>query len=183
MHLIASFLLAGLLGSKRPGDARRVPSFPGVIETVHLLPGRARFRTPHLVGRRPEGEVLKRQLARLNGVVGVEVNSISGSICLRFDDDRLKPELLLAAIIRLLGLEREIERAPRSRIGREIQETGEALNRAMYERTGGMIDFHTAMPLLLVMLGVRNIVAGRMLGWPLLWWAYRALFPPAWKDR
>ena len=95
----------------------------------------------------------------------------------------LKPELLLAAIIRLLGLERQIERPPRPWVGREVQQTGEALNRAVYERTGGMIDFYTAVPLLLVILGVRNIAAGKMLGWPLLWWAYRELFPPLWKDR
>jgi hypothetical protein len=122
-------------------------------------------------------------LGRLTGVKEAEVNTISGSICLRFAGDQLKPELLLAAIIRLLGLERQIERAPRPWIGREIQQTGEALNRAMYERTGGVFDLYTAMPLLLFILGVRNIAAGRTMGWPLLWWAYRDLFPPAWKDR
>jgi hypothetical protein len=46
-----------------------------------------------------------------------------------------------------------------------------------------LLDFYTAMPLLLVILGVRNVLAGRMLGWPLLWWAYREVFPPTWKDR
>ena len=183
MHLITGFILASVLGRKRRGASRRAPSFPGVIETVHLLPGRVRFRTPHLVGKQPEGKELKRRLARIDGVKEVEVSSVSGSICLRFADDRLKPELLMAAIIRLLGLERQIERAPRSWLGREIRDTGEALNRAMHERTGGMVDFYTAMPLLLVVLGVRNIAARRTMGWPMLWWAYRELFPPAWKDQ
>ncbi len=146
------------------------------------MPGRVRFRAPRLVGRQHEGEELKRRLAHLNGVKEVEVSSISGSVCLRFAEDRLKPELLLAAIIRLLGLERQLERAPRSWVARELQETGDALNRALYERTGGVIDFYTAMPLLLAVLGVRNIVAGRVFGWPLLWWAYREVFPPVWKD-
>jgi hypothetical protein len=183
MHLITGFIVASLLGRKKRGNLRRLPSFPGVIETVHLLPGRVRFRTPRLLGRQTEALELKKRLGGLSGVIDVEVNSVSGSICLRFADDQLKPELLLAAIIRLLGLERQIERPPRPWVGREVQQTGEALNRALYERTGGMIDFYTAMPLLLVILGVRNIAAGKMLGWPLLWWAYRELFPPLWKDR
>lgn len=183
MHLITGFLLASVLGRKGRRSPRCAPSFPGVIETVHVLPGRVRFRTPHLVGRQPEAQELQRRLARLDGVKEAAVDCVSGSICLRFADDQLKPELLLGAIIRLLGLERHIERAPRSWLGRELRETGEALNRAVYERTGGMVDFYTAMPLLLVILGVRNVAAGRMLGWPLLWWAYRELFPPAWKDQ
>ena len=150
---------------------------------MHLLPGRVRFRVPGLVGRRAEGQQLKARLARLEAVKEVEVNPISGSIRLRFAEERLQPELLLGATIRLLGLERQLERAPRSWLAREVQEGGEALNRAVYQRTGGLLDFYTAMPLLLVILGVRNVLAGRMLGWPLLWWAYREVFPPTWKDR
>ena len=183
MHLITGFVLAGLLGRKHRGRPSRLPKFPGVIETVHLLPGRVRFRTPNLVGRQTQAEELQKRLAQIHGLLSVSVNSISGSICLRFRPDRIKPEMLLAAIVRLLGLEQQIGQRPRSLVGREIRAAGDALNHAMFERTGGLIDLYTAMPLLLLAVGLRNIAAGRVVGWPLLWWAYRTLFPPAWTDK
>jgi hypothetical protein len=183
MHLITGFLLAGLLGRKQSSHRSRLPTFPGVIETVHLLPGRVRFRAPNLVGRRIQAEELEKRLAQISGLLSASVNSVSGSICLQFESERVKPEMLLAAIVRLLGLEKEIGQRPRSLIGREIRETGDALNRAMFQRSGGMIDFYTAMPLLLLAVGFRNIAAGRVAGWTLVWWAYRTLFPPAWNDQ
>jgi hypothetical protein len=87
--------------------------------------------------------------------------------------------MLLGAAIRLLGLDSQIARPPRSRVGSGIRQAGDALNRAVHEKTGGMIDLWTSLALLLVALGVRQIAAGnRQLGWPLLWWAYVSIFPP-----
>jgi hypothetical protein len=179
MHLITGFLLTALLGRKRGQRRIRLPSFPGILETAHMLPGRVRFRVPALEGLDDVAAEVRQRLRKLEGVQSVDVSTVSGSVLLTFRPEDVDPEMLLAAVIRLLGLEEQIEQAPRSRLGFEIREMGAALNRAVHEKTGGMIDLWTALPLVLVALGVRNLVSRNgQPGWPLLWWAYLALFPP-----
>jgi len=179
MHLVTGVLLTALLGRKGRRQRIRLPSFPGILETVHALPGRVRFRVPAIVGCREAADETQKRLGKLEGVESVDASSVSGTVLLTFDTQRVEPEILLAAVIRLLGLEEQIENAPRSRVGREIREIGAAVNRAVHEQTGGMIDLWTALPLVLVALGVRNVlVQNGQFGWPLLWWAYLALFPP-----
>ncbi|HTU02041.1 MAG TPA: hypothetical protein VMG58_09505 [Candidatus Sulfotelmatobacter sp.] len=178
MHIITGLLLTALLKRKPGGGSQRLPTFPGVLETVHVLPGRIRVRAPSLVDRRSQAEDLQNRLARLDGVQEVAVSTVSGSVCVHFASDRVTPELLLGAIIRLLGLERQLQRLPRSVLGQEIREGGEAVNRAIHAQTGGLLDLWTTVPLVLAGLGVRNVATGRAYGWPMLWWAYRSLFPP-----
>jgi len=179
MHLITGVILTALLGRKRGVRRNRLPSFPGVIETAHLLPGRVRFRAPALIGQRGDAAELQKRLARLDGIHDAGVSSVTGSVLIQFAPDRVTPEILLGAVIRLLGLEKEIERMPRSRVGQGIREAGEGLNRAIHEQTGGMLDLWTGLALVLVALGIRHVAAGnRQLGWPLLWWAYLSMFPP-----
>ena len=178
MHIMTGLLLASLFGRKSGPDRPPLPTFPGVLETVHVLPGRIRLRTPRLVRRPREAEALQHRLARLAGVHDVAVNPLSGSICVRFAPDRVRPELLFGAVIRLLGLERELQRRPRSRIGQGIRDGGDALNRALHSQTGGLLDLWTAVPLALTGLAMRNIATGQPYGWPMLWWAYRSLFSP-----
>jgi hypothetical protein len=179
MHLITAALVTALLGRKQGAGKNRLPNFPGVIETVHLLPGRVRFRAPILVGRRGPAEELRKRLAKLDGVNAVEVSPLSGSVLVRFAPERIKPEMPMGAVIRLLGLEKDIQCPPRARIGEGIHQTGEAMNRAVYAQTGGMLDLWTSLTLLPVALGARQFLAGNRAGaWPLLWWAYLSMFPP-----
>jgi hypothetical protein len=148
------------------------------MEVTHVLPGRLRLRAPVLVGQRRAGDQLQKSIARLDGVRAVEVSSVSGSVLVHFAADRVKPDMLMGAAIRLLGLEREIQRTPPSHIGEGIRQAGDSLNHAIHQQTGGVIDLWTSVPLVLVALGLRQLAAGNQFGWPLLWWAYRSMFPP-----
>jgi hypothetical protein len=178
MHLIATAALTALLGRKRNVGHGGLPSFVGVMETAHVLPGRLRLYAPVLIGRRGAADQLQKSLARLEGVRAVEASSVSGSLLVCFAPDRVKPDMLLGAAIRLLGLEREVQRPPPSHIGEGIRQTGASLNHAIHEQTGGMIDLWTSVTLLLAAAGVRQLAAGNQFGWSLLWWAYRSTFPP-----
>ena len=178
MHILTGLLLTTLLKPKADKATPRLPSFPGVIEAVHVLPGRIRFRTPWLVDQRRQADALRARLARLDGVRQVEVSPVSGSVCVRFAPEQVSPELLFGAVIRLLGLEVHLRRQPQSVIGREIRAGGDAVNRAIHAQTGGLLDLWTAVPLVLAGLGLRNLATGGAYGWPMLWWAYRSLFPP-----
>jgi Heavy metal associated domain 2 len=177
MHLVTAAVLTALF-RKRAAGHEGLPSFAGVMETVHVLPGRLRLRAPALIGRRAAAEQLKKSLARLEGVRDVEVSSVSGSVLFRFAPDEVTPDLLLGAAIRLLGLEKDIERTPPSQIGEGIRNAGQSLNHAIYQQTDGVIDLWTSITLLLVVSGIRQLAAGNPFGWPLLWWAYRSTFSP-----
>jgi hypothetical protein len=183
MHILTGFLLTALLGRHGSPARKRLPSFPGILETAHALPGRVRFRAPAIIGHPDAAAEVRNRLRRLEGVRSADASHVTGSLLLRYDSTRLEPEIVLAAVIRLLGLEDQIERAPRSRVACEIREIGAALNRTVHQKTRGVIDLWTALPLVLVVLGVRNVVSRNgQLGWPLLWWAYMALFPPGQKQ-
>ncbi len=176
MHLVTAAVLAALLGRK-PGLGRHgLPSFPGVLETAHALPGRLRLRAPVLIGQRAAAEQLQKTLTRLEGVRAVEVSSVTGSLLIAFAPGRVDPGLLVGAAIRLLGLERAVERTPPSYIGEGIRQAGESLNSAIHQQTGGAMDLWTAVTLLLGAAGVRQLALGNSFGWPLLWWAYRSAF-------
>lgn len=184
MHLITAAVLTALLGRKRGVNHDQLPSFAGVMETAHVLPGRVRLRAPVLIGQRAAADQLQKSFARLDGIRAVEVSSLSGSLLIHFDPDRVKPDMLLGAAIRLLGLERDIQRPPRSYVGEGILQAGESLNRAIHQQTGGVIDLWTSVALLLVALGIRHVAAGnQQLGTQRLWWAYLSMFSPAARSR
>ena len=169
MHLITAALLAALFGRDRTAGDQALPSFPGVMETVHVLPGRLRLRAPVLIGERAGADQLEKSLSRLEGVREVEVSSVSGTLLFRFAPDRVTPDLLMGAAVRLLGLERDVLQTPPSAIGEGIRNAGDSLNHAIYAQTGGALDLWTSLTLLLLASGVRQLAAGNPFGWPLLW--------------
>jgi Heavy metal associated domain 2 len=178
MHLITAFLVTTLRGQKRSAGHVVLPSFVGVVETSHALPGRLRLRAPVLVGKRAAADQLKKSLGRIDGVCGVEVSPATGSLLFHFAPDRVKPAMLIGATIRLLGLENDVERPPPSYVGAGIRRAGESLNYAVHNQTAGMLDLWTSLTLLMAGMGIRQLAKGDRFGWPLLWWAYRSMFPP-----
>lgn len=182
MHIITGLLITALLGKKAKQHQSQSPlmQLKWPIETKHLLPGRARFQIPLLVGDATAVQQIETQLQRVEGVDSVEANRISGSVLICYQPDKIAPELLFAALIRLLDLEKELERTPPSTVAKEFRNIGEALNRAVYSMTDGVIDLWTTIPLALLFVGVRKIIAEGTLSFPagftLIWWAYTSMF-------
>jgi len=179
MHLLIGFLASALMASKKRSSGRSPLlelSYP--IRTRHLLPGRVRFEIPKLVGR-PGAAAKVEALSKLEGVSEVTVTSPIGTVLIRFDEATLQPELLVAALVRVLDLEREMESAPSSAAAREIRAAGTALDRAVFDRTSGLLDLSTALPLGLAGIGIYRIVTrqGPLLptGATLLWWAFSTM--------
>ena len=92
--------------------------------------------------------------------------------------DRFR-QICFSALIRLLGLEDELSKVPTSKVNREFRNVIEALNQVIFDKTNGIIDFYTALPIVLAVLGISKIANERTLTLPtgltLLWWAYNAL--------
>jgi hypothetical protein len=185
MHIITGLLLTAFFG-KKVKQQRAQPTSPLMqlkwpIATKHFFPGRVRFQIPLLVGDDDGRQRIETQLQRVDGVDSVQTNRVSGSVLIHYQTDRIAPELLFAALIRLLGLEQELERTPEPIVSKEIRNIGEALNRAVYAGTDGLFDLWTGIPLVLLLLGVRKIMTEGTLGsfpagFTLVWWAYMALF-------
>jgi hypothetical protein len=180
MHLVIGFLASALMAARRRRGARSPLlelSYP--IRTLHLLPGRVRFEVPKLRGVSDDAEKLAATLRRLDGVGEVRVTPSIGTVLVRFDPSVLQAELLVAAIVRLLGLEREMESAPPSAAARQIRGAARALDRAVFDSTGGVLDLRTALPLVLAGLGAYRVITrqGAILptGLTLLWWSYTAM--------
>ena len=120
MHLLTGFILAGLLGKKK--DQKRSPllRITGPIRTSHVLPGRVRFHISSLANNDDKVELVQKQMVKLEGVDAVHVSRVSGSVLIYFNQDVLEPELLCAALIRLLELEKEFEKAQKQILLKEI---------------------------------------------------------------
>jgi len=182
VHIITGAIIAALLGSKskEKGSGSPILRIRGPINTTHLLPGRVRFHIPLLKNNDTQITQLDEQLPKIKGITSLQITKETGSVLIQFDQSTVKAELLAAALIRLLGLEKELDKTPEPAIPREIREMGRSLNKAVYDKTGGLIDLWTAIPLLLLAVSGRKIFAERQLAMPaamtLLWWSYNALF-------
>ncbi len=178
MHILTGMLIAGLLGRKN--RASLLPMLrTGPVQTDHLLPGRVRFRVPSLTGAPEQAENLSRRLHTLEGVRHAHVNSTTGSVLIEYREAVVQPELLFAATVRLLGLEKELERTPRPALVRELRAMLDSLNRVVYDRTSGLLDFSSALLLLLAAVGVRKLTqeGAKALpaGFTLVWWGLHQL--------
>jgi hypothetical protein len=149
------------------------------VRTRHLLPGRARFEVKRLRGADAEADSLAQSLQRIDAVEAVRVNPVTGSVLIRHDPDAISADLLVAAIIKVLRLEGDLNRVPPSTVRRELREVSHALNRAVYDRTQGIIDLRTAVCLALAAVGTTRLwrQGGLSLpaGFTLLWWAGNGL--------
>ena len=179
MHIITGMLIAGILGHKR--KASLLPMLRmGPVQTAHLLPGRVRFHIPLLVDAPAQAEDLCSQLRSLDGVEDAQATPSSGSVLIRYREELVRAELLFAAIVRLLGLEKELERTPQPVVTRELRSAFGSLNRVVYDRTGGLLDFTSALLILMAAFGVSKIMregsASIPPGFALLWWGVHQLF-------
>jgi hypothetical protein len=179
MHIITGMLLAGLFGQHKRKSLLPLIN-TGPVRAEHMMPGRVRFRVPGLADDASGADVLREKLPTIEGVTEVAVNASSGSVLVRYREKMVQPELLFAAIVRLLGLDKELERPPRPVIVRELRDIMVSLNRVVYDRTGGLLDFSSTVWILLAALGLRSLLVegGKAMpaGFTLLWWGAHRLF-------
>jgi hypothetical protein len=179
MHIITGMLIAALAGRKKKTGRTPVSHLPrvriGPVQTVHALPGRIRFRVPSLAGDRPNKQMLEAQLPRISGIESAEASEVTGSVLIRYREGDLHPDVLFAALIRLMGLEDALDQPPRPIVAKELQLMGNSLNRAFFEKSGGIIDLWSAFFLLMAALGIRKILSQKGFslpaGFTMLWWA------------
>ena len=189
MHIITGLLVSALLGkssSTNSKTGRKPVGFHGVLEVRHFIPGRIRYWAPKLSRRGEQGEELTRGLPKVKGVTSVTVSEVTGSILVRFDPGALSRDIITAALIHLLELDDEVNTRPVPTLSKELHGMADALNQAVYEKTGGLIDLWTTIPLALGGLGIYKMLQPGGLSFPtgftLLWWAYMSFFDKSEKS-
>jgi hypothetical protein len=178
MHIITGMLLAGLM-RRRKGTSLLPMLRTGPVQTAHAMPGRVRFRIPSLIGGDDAAGTFQERMSSLEGVDAVDVSTVTGSVAIRYRENVVRAELLFAATVRLLGLDEELKRTPRPAVVCEIRGIMDSLNRAVYDRTGGLLDFSSAVLILMAGLGITKLVrdgtAAMPAGFTLLWWGFHQL--------
>ncbi len=176
MHLITGMLLSFLLSKNKQASKPPLLQMKWPIETRHLLPGRVRFLIPLYQGNQSGLEGAVSQLKKIEGVQDAHANAVTGSVLIHFHESKIQADLLFAALIRLLGLEKEMEKKPVAKINKDISDFYLALNRATYDKTNGMLDFKSLIAILIGTVGIYRIFAERSVSMPatltMLWWAY-----------
>jgi len=180
MHIITGLLLAALAGrKKKSGSAGATLLKSGPVHTEHSLPGRLRLHVSSLVGNRETCRDLAERFSGLRGISSAGANPVTGSVLIRYDGDLVRPEVLFGAVVKLLGLEEELERVPTPVLTRELGLLGHSLDRAVYEKTGGLVNGWSLLLLALAAFGIRQALNDRSRMWPagltMVWWAVNGL--------
>lgn len=173
MHIVTGMLIAGLLGRRK--KASLLPLLRhGPVRANHVLPGRIRFSVPRLAGDHSRARFVREKLATIEGVQSVDVSTVTGSLLIRYSEQCVQPELLYAATVRLMGLEKELEKPPRPKVVKELRSFLDSLNRVVYDKTGGLLNFTSALLILLAAVGTKKLLTegakAMPAGFTLLWW-------------
>ena len=180
MHIITGMLLAGLLAKKKGGPRPLMPMLrTGPVQTAHWMPGRVRFRVPSLATNGKGATLVREKLPTIQGVQSVELNPPTGSVLVVYREGEVQPELIFAAVVRLLGLDAELRRTPQPVVTRELRDILGSANRMVYDRTGGLIDLWSAALILLAAVGIKKVLGQGLRAFPagltLVWWGVASL--------
>jgi hypothetical protein len=176
MHMLVGLLLTKLLKrAHQPGGF--LPRVRGKFEVTHTLPGRIRFRIPMLEGQDKEViDSVKKELIRLPEIDRVDVNRVSGSLVLEYNNEEINASIICGILLKLLGLEDALDAQPQAVAQKELNLIGRSLNLQVYNSTAGLFDLTSALALTIFGLGLYKIIVlqdrNTPGGFSLLWWAY-----------
>lgn len=158
--LLAMYLLSAvsLKRSKKNGPNNlRLPSFVDVLEVKSSVRGRVRFYAP-IIKQNPNlgvGLVENFKHFPKDDIYSLSVNSLTGSIVVKYNPDKVDVNILQGAIIKLLGMDEVLLNGRDSKISTQTKGMYKALNNGIYDFSRGWLD-------------IKTLVAGGF-----LIWAYR----------
>ena len=143
-------------GNRNMSKHNNLPDFKGIIEIKHAINGRIRFYIPIVKNNEQAKVVLISELKKIRFIRAVETNTITGSLIINYDPTRMEPQLVIAVIIKLLGLEEEVSKKPVPVLGNEMRMIKDSINMAIYNKSNGILDGSSLLILtLLISAGYR----------------------------
>jgi hypothetical protein len=176
--LLASGLLMTKERAKKDSTKNNLPNFIGILEVKHYIPGRMRLNCPILKGNDAGEVALVETCKKIPGINKVNVNKYIGTILVEYDLNNLEPVLIMGIVLKVLGLEEQVKQSPKSLVDRESVNVAESLNRAVYEKTNGILDLKSMAMILIGGYALYDIKARpgiRPGGYTCLWWVYSTL--------
>lgn len=124
-----------------------IPSFVDVLEVKHSIKGRVRFFAPIIKENPAYGVELVEKFKQFSNedIYSLSVNSLTGSITVCYNPEKIDIMVLQGAIIKLLGMDEVLKNGRVSKISREVKDMIKALDTGLYDFTKGFLDLKTTV--------------------------------------
>lgn len=158
-------------------NKKMLPDFYGILEVQHYIKGRMRLKINSLIGDEEKAKDLVGRLSGLNGIEDISVNTLIGSVLIKFTEDIVDPITLMGAILNILGLEDEVFEKKNGKIFSAMNEIIESVDFTIYNKTKGILDLKSTIALLFIINGIRKVRQNPIMpnGVNLLWWGYNII--------
>ena len=158
-------------------NKKMLPDFYGIIEVQHYIKGRIRLKVNSLIQDDEKAKELVGKLASLNGIEDISVNTLIGSVLIKFSEEVVDPITLIGAVLSILGLEEEVFDKKNGKLFSGMREVIESIDFAIYNKTKGILDLKSTIALLFIINGIRKIRQNPIMpnGVNLLWWGFNII--------
>ena len=158
-------------------NKKMLPDFYGILEVQHYIKGRIRLKVNSLIQDDEKAKELVGKLASLNGIEDISVNTLIGSILIKFSEEVVDPITLIGAVLSILGLEEEVFDKKNGKLFSGMREVIESIDFAIYNKTKGILDLKSTIALLFIINGIRKIRQNPIMpnGVNLLWWGFNII--------
>lgn len=158
-------------------NKKMLPDFYGILEVQHYIKGRMRLKINSLVQDDEKAKELVGKLASLNGIEDISVNTLIGSVLIKFLEEVVDPITLIGAVLSILGLEEEVFDKKNGKLFSGMREVIESIDFAIYNKTKGILDLKSTIALLFIINGIRKIRQNPIMpnGVNLLWWGFNII--------
>lgn len=158
-------------------NKKMLPDFYGILEVQHYIKGRMRLKINSLIGDEEKAKDLVGRLSGLNGIEDISVNTLIGSVLIKFTENIVDPITLMGAILNILGLEDEVFEKKNGKIFSAMNEIIESVDFTIYNKTKGILDLKSTIALLFIINGIRKVRQNPIMpnGVNLLWWGYNII--------
>lgn len=158
-------------------NKKMLPDFYGILEVQHYIKGRMRLKVNSLVQDDEKAKELVGKLASLNGIEDISVNTLIGSVLIKFSEEVVDPITLIGAVLSILGLEEEVFDKKNGKLFSGMREVIESIDFAIYNKTKGILDLKSTIALLFIINGIRKIRQNPIMpnGVNLLWWGFNII--------
>lgn len=158
-------------------NKKMLPDFYGILEVQHYIKGRIRLKVNSLIQDDEKAKELVGKLASLNGIEDISVNTLIGSVLVKFSEEVVDPITLIGAVLSILGLEEEVFDKKNGKLFSGMREVIESIDFAIYNKTKGILDLKSTIALLFIINGIRKIRQNPIMpnGVNLLWWGFNII--------
>ena len=158
-------------------NKKMLPDFYGILEVQHYIKGSIRLKVNSLIQDDEKAKELVGKLASLNGIEDISVNTLIGSVLIKFSEEVVDPITLIGAVLSILGLEEEVFDKKNGKLFSGMREVIESIDFAIYNKTKGILDLKSTIALLFIINGIRKIRQNPIMpnGVNLLWWGFNII--------